>query len=273
MRVPSLITPPPPVWRESRLALEIGSLVRHPVYRGEGVSDARDQPVLLIPGFLAGDGSLGLMTRWLRRTGHHTRKAGMRANVDCSEATVERLLERVETLAEVHRQKVALVGQSRGGCIARVVAVRRPDLVSGIVTLGAPLVDPLAIHPVVRLHVYAVGALGTLGAKGLFGNSCLAGDCCERFWDELAGPFPKGVGFLSIYSKSDGVVDWRACLDPAAAHLEIEASHVGMAVNARAYGAIAKGLEAYRAAERAAPAARGRAIARAGARQRLRRAA
>jgi triacylglycerol lipase len=262
MWVPSLIKPPPPVWRESRFAFEVASLVRHPVYRGDGVADAGDQPVLLIPGFLAGDGSLGLMTRWLRRTGHHTRKAGMRANVDCSEATVERLIDRVESMVEIHGQKVAIVGQSRGGCIARVMAVRRPDLVSGIVTLGAPIVDPFAIHPVVRLHVYAVGALGTLGAKGLFSNSCRAGNCCDRFWDDLEGPFPKGVGFLSVYSKTDGVVNWRACLDPAAAHLEIDASHVGMAVNARAYEAIAKALEAYRGAERprrrAAEAARPR---------------
>jgi pimeloyl-ACP methyl ester carboxylesterase len=267
MWVTSLITPPPPVWRESRLALEVASLVRDPIYRGEGVADAGDQPVLLIPGFLAGDGSLGIMTKWLRRTGHHTRKAGMRANVDCSEATVERLIDRVERMAEVHGQKVALVGQSRGGCIARVIAVRRPDLVSGIVALGAPIVDPFAIHPVVRLHVYAVGALGTLGAKGLFRNSCRAGDCCERFWDDLEAPFPKGVGFLSVYSKTDGVVNWRSCLDPAAAHLEIVASHVGMAVNAHAYEAIAKALEAYRGAERS------RARAAAAARPRLRRAA
>jgi triacylglycerol lipase len=263
MRVPSLMTPPPPVWRESRLAFEVGALVRHPVYRGEGVADAGNQPVLLIPGFLAGDGSLGLMTRWLRRTGHHTRKAGMRANVDCSAATVDRVLDRLETIAEVHEQKVAIVGQSRGGCIARVLAVRRPDLVSGIVALGSPIVDPFAIHPVVRLQVYAVGALGTLGAKGLFGNSCLAGDCCERFWDDLKGPFPKGVGYLSIYSKTDGVVNWRACLDPAAAHVEIDASHVGMAVNAHAYEAIAKALEAYRnSAVTRRRAARGRAEAR-----------
>jgi triacylglycerol lipase len=123
-------------------------------------------------------------------------------------------------------------------------------------------VDPLAIHPVVRLHVYAVGALGTLGAKGLFGRSCLAGDCCEPFWDDLSGPFPKGVGFLSIYSKSDGVVDWRACLDPAAALLEIRASHVGMAVNPTAYEAIAKALEAYRSADRPARAPRRRAAER-----------
>src|SRR3954453_9000297 len=108
----------PPLWRESRLGLEVAALMRSKVYHAEDVEDAGGQPGLLIPGFLAGDESLGLMTRWLRKTGHHTRKAGMRSNVDCSQAAVERLLERVEVLAECHEQRVALVGQSRGGTLA-----------------------------------------------------------------------------------------------------------------------------------------------------------
>jgi triacylglycerol lipase len=166
----------PPLWRESRLGLELAALVRNPIYKGEGVEHAGGQPVLLIPGFLAGDDSLGFMTQWLRRTGHRTRKAGFRSNIDCSEAAVQRLEERVETMAETQGQKVAIVGQSRGGALAKVLAVRRPDLVSGIVTLGSPLVDPLAVHPVVRMQVYAVGALGTLGLRGFFKHSCRAGD-------------------------------------------------------------------------------------------------
>src|SRR5215467_6077123 len=108
MRTPSLFTQPP-IWRESRFGLEMAALLRDPVLHGEGVTDGRGQPVLLIPGFMAGDDSLGLMTRWLRRTGHHTRKAGIRSNVDCSEVAVSRLEERVEVLAECHEQKVAIV--------------------------------------------------------------------------------------------------------------------------------------------------------------------
>ncbi|MEA2387320.1 MAG: triacylglycerol lipase, partial [Thermoleophilaceae bacterium] len=84
----------PPIWREGRIGLEAAALMRNPVYRGEGIADAGGQPVLLIPGFLAGDDSLGIMTRWLRRTGHHTRKAGIRSNVDCSSLAMERLEER-----------------------------------------------------------------------------------------------------------------------------------------------------------------------------------
>ena len=94
MKVLSLLSQPP-IWREGRIGLEAAALLRHPIFRGEGMQDAGGRPVLLIPGFLAGDDSLGLMTRWLRRTGHHTRKAGIRSNVDCSEAAAVRLEERV----------------------------------------------------------------------------------------------------------------------------------------------------------------------------------
>ena len=130
------------------------------------------------------------------------------------------------------------------------MAVRRPDLVSGIVTLGSPLTASFDIHPLVRMQVCAVGALGTLGAKGMFGLECLRGDCCTDFWDDLRADFPDEVGFMSIYSKCDGIVRWRSCLDDAAKHVEVRASHCGMAVNPGAYRAIAKALESFRRAER-----------------------
>src|SRR3954471_16849279 len=82
---------PPPLWRESRLAFQAAAPFRSRVFRGDNGEDAGGQPVLLIPGFLAGDDSLGIMTQWLRRTGHRTKSAGIRSNVDCSSASVERL--------------------------------------------------------------------------------------------------------------------------------------------------------------------------------------
>src|SRR4051795_5562178 len=241
--------PLPPLWRESRLGLEAAALLRSRVFKGEGVEDAGGQPVMLIPGFLAGDDSLGLMTQWLRKTGHHTKSAGIRWNVDCSSACADRLAERLQCLADASGQKVAIIGQSRGGNMAKVLAVRHPELVSGIVTLGSPQLDPFDVHPLVRAQVYAVGTLGTLGVHGLFKHSCKYGKCCETFWDELAGPMPRDVGYLSVYSKSDGIVRWRSCLDPDAEHLEIDASHVGMAVAPRAYRAIAQALTEFRAAD------------------------
>jgi pimeloyl-ACP methyl ester carboxylesterase len=236
----------PPLWREALVGLEAARLARDPIVRGDGVADAEQQPVLLIPGFLAGDDSLGVMTGWLRRTGHRTSRAGIRANVDCSEAVIGRLLERLERFAERRERRIAIVGQSRGGSLARVLAVRRPDLVSGIVCLGSPVLEPLAIHPLVGLQVAAVSALGRAGAPGLFKPACLSGDCCEPFRRDSKAPFPPGVGFVAIYSRSDGIVDWRACLDPAAELVEIRSSHIGMAVHPGAYRAIAGALERFR---------------------------
>ena len=236
----------PPIWREGRVALEAAALMRSPVFRGEGIAYGDGQPVLLVPGFLAGDDTLGLMTTWLRRTGHHTRRAGIRVNVDCSGAALARIERRLEDLAE-RRGRVAIIGQSRGGCFAKALAVRRPDLVSGIVTLGSPVLDPLAVHPLVRLQVLAVGALGTLGAPRLFRRACLRGECCAGFAEELAGCPDEGVGYVAIYSRRDGVVDWRACLDPAAEeHVEVTASHCGMSLDANAYRAVAAALASFR---------------------------
>jgi pimeloyl-ACP methyl ester carboxylesterase len=239
----------PPLWRESRIGLEFASLMRSPVWQGEGVADGREQPVMLVSGLLANDASLGWMARWLKETGHRPCRAGIRWNVDCSGETVARLEKRLECLAEDSGQKVAIVGQSRGGTFARVLAKRRPDLVAGIVTLGSPHESGMDVHPLVRAQIYGMGVLGTLGAPGLFRRSCLWGDCCTTFWDDVKADFPAGIGFVSIYSRTDGVVKWRSCLDPAAEHVEVRSSHVGMAVNPEVYRAVAATLEGLRAAE------------------------
>lgn len=236
----------PPIWMESRVWLEAAALRRSDVWRGAGVAPGKGRPVLLIPGFLAGDGSLGTMTGWLRRAEYHTRRAGIRANVGCSELVCLKLEERLEEMAERHGQRVAIVGQSRGGIFAKALGARRPDLVSGIVTLGSPLTNQLAVHPFVLAQLGVVAALGTLSMPGLLTAWCLRGDCCEPFRRALTEPFPDDVGYLSVYSRSDGIVDWRACLDPEAdEHVEVRASHIGMSLSAAAYLATARALESF----------------------------
>jgi triacylglycerol lipase len=236
----------PPLWRETRIALEAAELLRSPVWHGAGVPPGHGRPVLLVPGFLAGDRTLATMARWLRANGYRTRRAGIRANVDCSEDACRRLEERLEALADRTGERVAVVGQSRGGVLARAVAVRRPDLVSGIVTLGAPSLSMLRVHPLVLLPVGLLGALGTGRVPGLFSLSCLRGACCQTFRADLVAGFPAGVGYVAVYSRSDGIVDWRACLDPAAGeHAEIGASHCGMALNRGAYEVLARALAAF----------------------------
>jgi triacylglycerol lipase len=239
----------PPLWREARVGLEAAALLRDPIFRGDGVGHGRGRPVLLIPGFLAGDGSLAVMSNWLGRCGYRPGRVGMIANVDCSSAALARLEPRLERLVAEQGSRAALVGQSRGGSLAKVLARRRPELVCGIVTLGSPELEPLAVHPLVRLQLQAVSTLGSLGAPRLFKRSCLDGACCASFWKDLAAPLPRGVGFVSVYSRTDGIVDWRACLAPGAEHVEARGSHIGMAVNPSVWRAVARALDRFRRAE------------------------
>ena len=237
---------PPPIWREGRTALEAAALFRDPVWRGNGVPHGDGGPVLLVCGFMAGDDSLGLMARWLKRIGHRPVRAGIRWNVACTGAAVDRLEARVEQTAERHGAPVALVGQSRGGCMARALAVRRADLVSRVVTLGAPLLDPLDVHPAVWAQVHAFGLLGTLGVPGLFTSRCKAGPCCAPANAAMTAPLPDGVELTTVWSRSDGIVRWRSCLDPQAEQVEVRASHIGMAAHPDVYRAVARAIAARR---------------------------
>lgn len=241
----------PPLWREGLLGLEAAQLMRSPEWRGVGQAAGDGRGVLLIPGYLAGDATLSVMTRWLRGLGYRTRKAGIRTNVDCSAAVCVALETRLERMADATGERVAIIGQSRGGIVARAVAKRRPDLVSGIVTLGSPNAGMLHIHPLVLGSVGLVGALGSLRVPHLFTLKCLFGECCREFRDSLASSeFPDDVGYIGIYSRHDGIVSWKACLDPAAGELiEVGSSHCGMAVNPRVYGVVGRALAQFAGAE------------------------
>src|SRR4029077_5182786 len=95
------------------------------------------------------------------------------------------------------------VGPSRGGILAKVLADRHPDLVARVVTLGSPLGDPFEIHPVTMAGVGAAALYNVLRACGGAG---IEGD----FLDALAAP--ARVPVTSIYSRTDGVVSWKACV-------------------------------------------------------------
>jgi triacylglycerol lipase len=233
-----------PIWRETRAPSELLLLRGHPVWRGAGVPRGDGGPVLLVCGFLAGDASLRAMASWLKRIGYRPLRAGLRWNVGCAGVTADRLERLVEQFAGDHGRRVALIGQSRGGTISRALAARRPDLIDRVVTLGSPLRDQLDVHPVVRAQVYAIGTLGTLGVPGLLSGSCSNGPCCARVNQELQAPMPDTVTLTSLYSRSDGIVSWRACLDPDARCVEVRSSHIGMAGNVTVYREIAAALAA-----------------------------
>jgi hypothetical protein len=46
----------------------------------------------------------------------------------------------------------------------------------------------------------------------------------------------------SIYSKSDGIVEWQTCRSASCRAVEVRGSHIGLIANADAYRAIADAL-------------------------------
>jgi hypothetical protein len=117
--------------------------------------------------------------------------------------------------------------------IARGVAVRRPDLVSGIVTMGSPMLAPGAHHRSLTHSVDVLIRLSRAGVPGLMSEECVAGACALQSFEESRQPVPAGIDFTAIYSRRDGIVDWRACIDPLAHAVEVSTSHIGMAVDPR----------------------------------------
>jgi len=191
----------------------------------------RGEPIVLVPGFLAGDGTLAPMARSLRRRGHRTYRSLIHANVGCTRSAAVQLEGRIETIVARRGSRVQIVGHSLGGMLARGLAVRRPDLVSGIVTMGSPMLAPAAHHTSLTRSVEVLVRLSRAGLPGLMSEDCVAGHCARESFEESQQPLPAGVSFTAIYSKRDGIVDWRACVDPIATPVEVTASHVGMAVD------------------------------------------
>lgn len=200
------------------------------------------EPVLLVPGFLAGDSSLGLMSRSLREHGYRTYRADIRANVGCTLAAAAQLEERLEELAQRRGSRVRIVGHSLGGMLARGVAARRPDLVAGIVTLGSPMLAPGAHHVSLARSVDLLVRLNRAGLRNLMAEDCVAGECAQESFSQARAALPEEVDFTAIYSRRDGIVDWRACVDPAAHAVEVRSSHLGMAFDPAVIEAVSAAL-------------------------------
>jgi triacylglycerol lipase len=201
-----------------------------------------DEPVILVPGFMAGDATLRAMSRTLRSRGFRTYRSHIRANVGCTLAAAAELESRIESIAIKREARVHIVGHSLGGMLARGLAVRRPDLISGIVTLGSPMLAPGAHHWLLTAGVDVLVRLSRAGVPGLMSEECVAGSCARQSFDESRGPLPAGVSFTAIYSRRDGIVDWRACVDPWAHAVEVTASHVGMALDPHVIDVVTEAL-------------------------------
>jgi hypothetical protein len=227
------VNAPPPVWLEARAPFEQLRLGRDPVFAGVGLPRGGGEPVLLVPGFMGGDSSLATLRDWLLRMGYHVEMSGLAFNIRYSEAVLHSLAVRVVDLYGWLGRPATIIGHSRGGLLAKVLAHRYPQLVEQVIGLGSPFAEPFDIHPLTMATVRIAQVVNAVR----FGRT---GSSERQFMHDLEAP--AGVPLTSIYSRSDGIVHWEACLRPDATCLEVTSSHVGLAVNPEVYAILARAL-------------------------------
>ncbi|WP_457109521.1 esterase/lipase family protein [Marmoricola sp. URHA0025 HA25] len=241
--------------REGSLALEVARYVRwsRAERRARSVSPYVDprrpeglEPVLLVPGFMAGDATLKGMAAMLRGAGYRTYRSEIHVNVGCTREVADRLERRLESIAIRRGRKVSIVGHSLGGMLARGLAARRPDLVHGIVSMGSPILAPGAVHGVLAWDAEMLTRLARAGFGGLMSEDCVGGSCARDSFEETQRALDPEVGFTAVYSRRDGVVDWRACIDPSAQPVEVSTSHVGMAFDPLVFEVVREALDGQR---------------------------
>lgn len=219
----------PPGWR---LAMELSSpleaarlvgarrrLVESP--RGDG------HVVVDIPGWRAPEVSGLPLRRYLSWLGYDARGWGLGTNTGDPSRDARLLTRTVASWVEESGGPVSLVGWSLGGVIAREVARRRPDVVRRIVSYGTPVVGGPAYTAVAGRYSHEVRHHAT------------------RLTARLDAERPIRVPITAIYSRRDGIVDWRACLDqasPDVEHIEVRSTHIGMGADPDVWAVVAERL-------------------------------
>lgn len=206
----------------ARLLTRLGTLSKHP--RGSG------EPVMVLPGFSAGDRSTLVLRAHLRRLGYRVSGWGLGKNTGDVPALIPRVIEAVTTLAQREGGPVRLIGWSLGGYLAREAARDLPQHVAQVITLGSPVIGGPRFTTTAPIYRAAGTDFGEI----------------DRFIEER-GKTPIQAPITAVYSKTDGIVEWRACIDrtsPRVEHVRVRASHIGLGFSPEVLGVIASKLAA-----------------------------
>jgi pimeloyl-ACP methyl ester carboxylesterase len=164
--------------------------------------------VMVLPGTGGGDGSTAPLRAYLRSLGHEAHGWGIGRNHGEVDDSMRPLGERLRQLSAAGGgAKVVVIGWSHGGIVARELAREFPDLVGRVITFGTPVVG---------------------GAKytALAHSYRRRGVDLDEQEQEVArrALLPADIPITAIYSRTDGVVMWQACVDrvnPQAEHIRL----------------------------------------------------
>jgi len=227
--------PEPPVFNmimESRSLLEWASIYAIYPFIPKRI-EGKGKPVLLIPPYLGDDYSTSFVRKYLKSLGFYTYRWDMGFNMVKSHY-IPRLEEKLDDIYQKHNEKVSIVGWSGGGIFAKIMANRHPNQVEQIITIGSP------IWGVMDMKTPVYGLLEFFRGKSLKERNA-------RFLAELE-PIPD-VPITCIYTKTDGLVPWKHCMEAESyrkniKNIEVYGSHSGLGANASVLMLTANALSA-----------------------------
>lgn len=189
--------------------------------RGDG------HAVLMLPGFLKGDGYTLPLRHFLAGLGYAAYGWGLGINLGPTEAALAGVGRRLDEIRRRHGGRVSLIGHSLGGTIARELAKERPQDIRQLIVLTSPIRLPTAspLEPLYRLLSRWHSAASVALAARL---------------DE-----PPTVPVTAIFTRSDGILAWESCLEcegPRRENVELGGPHATMARNPAAWCVIADRL-------------------------------
>ncbi len=203
--------------REARVAAELPwFLFRSRSLRGLPRGDGH--PVLIVPGFGADDLATLPLRQALQELDYDARGWGLGRNMGMRPQIKSALNEQLKRLHAQQQSRVSLIGWSLGGVFVREMARYQPELVRHVFTLGSPINgEPDANNMMLMFRIANRGKAVNVDRAGF-----------ER--RRTAPPVP----CTAIYSKTDGIVAWRCCLEEPAdntENVEVSGSHFGLVYN------------------------------------------
>ncbi len=226
-----------PLWLEARSPFELQELRQSPYWHGEGLPAGNGRPALLMPGFLASGRSTYALQHVMSAAGWDVHTADIGRNAGPAHRSIDAAQVDLDKMAQRTGEAVTVIGHSRGGQFSKILAVRSPDLVKQVVGLGTPLRTK---YPSFFVMKVPAEALDKAWRWGWFGHVDKSQE--DAIEDLRFVPIPDHIDLVSIWSKTDGIVDWRLSMEPGAFSIEVDASHLGMMSSVAGISAVATAL-------------------------------
>lgn len=189
-------------------------------------------PVVVIPGFLAGELSTQPLREFITKIGYTAYDWNMGRNYARIE-NLPKLLKQLNKIYKKHQLKLTLIGWSLGGIYARELAKRNPQIIRHVITMGSPFKNVRNSNNV--SWIYEI--MHTQETK----------EAHNLLLEDI--PTPPALPTTCIYSKADGIVPWELCIEDTKSNLyeniEVDSPHLGMGFDKEVLELVANLLAKY----------------------------